>query len=362
MRSLLFNLALNCCEHRLDSIVITSSAPALEEILGGSRSNMAATLPELLALREVSPSHFESLRFAEKMGNTANQAFGGNTLGVAINAAMQTVPSGFFLYSAMGNYLRPALVDRTIHCQVRALRTSRTFATRLVEASQIQDDGKSRLCLFLTADFQIQEPATVLKYSRPPMTAVPALADCISTQELRNELFKNGVIDQPTVEMSKVMFGLEQRLLERRPCPEGVLSQTLSGFAKKGTPTTQDHLPIYEKTSSDYFRSKHGLKTPAQHVAALAFVMDMALSFIPLVHNGQSLAEAGAQSSLDFAFRVFVNDIDLNEWNLREMSTVTGGEGRTYSEGKAWDLSGRMICSMTQQSILRPKRTKKSNL
>lgn len=72
--------------------------------------------------------------------------------------------------------------------------------------------------------------------------------------------------------------------------------------------------------------------------------------------------EAGVQSSLDFALRIFVNGgqrgVDLNEWNLREWSTVTGGEGRTYTEASVWDGSGRMVCNMTQQCILRPKAQK----
>ena len=314
---------------------------------------MAATITDLLAVRETSPMHFESINFPEKMGNTANQAYGGNTLAVAVNAALQTVPSGLFLYSAMGNFLGPALVDRTLRCSVRSLRTTKSFATRLVEVAQIRDDNQTRLCLFLTADFHVQEPKSVLNYSQPPKTAVPAPADCPSLLEQRETLLEKGILSPSIIEVSNIIFGLEHRLLDRRPCPDGVMSQTFLGLAK--TPTTQDHLPIYEKTSSDYFRSKHRLESSAEHVAALAFVMDMGTSFLPLVHNGQSLTEAGVQSSLDFAFRVFVNDVDLNEWNLRELQTTTGGEGRTYTEGRVWDGSGRMVCSGTQQCILRPK-------
>lgn len=324
--------------------------------------NMAATITDLLSLRERSPSQFESNHFPEKMGNTANQAYGGNTLGVAVNAALKTVPPGLFLYSALGNFLGPAFVDRTLRCSVRSLRTTKTFATRHVEVSQTRDDGETRLCLFLTADFQIQEPATVLEYSQPPSLAVSALHDCPSVQENRESLLKTGAITPYLAKMHGIIFGLAERLFDRRLCPEGVMTQNFTGSAKKGTPTTQDRLPIYEKTSSDYFRAKHPLTTPADHVATLAFVMDMGTSFLPLTHVGQSLAEAGVQSSLDFAFRVFVNDVDLNEWNLRELRTVTGGEGRTYTEGRVWDKRGKMVSNMSQQCILRPKAMEKTKL
>ena len=303
--------------------------------------------------------HFESIFFPERMGNTANQAYGGNTLAIAVNAALQTVSSKFFLYTAMGNFLGPAFADRTLHCSVRSLRTTKTFATRLVEVSQILDDGQSRLCLFMTADFHVQEPHILLTYSRPPVTEVSELKDSPTTEENLNALLEHGAINKHDVEIHRQLFKLEERLLERRPCTESIMTQTFAGAARKGTITAQDHLPIHDKTSSDYFRVKHRLETPAEHVAALAFVMDMDISFLPLVHSGSSLTEAGVQSSLDFALRVFVNGgqggVDLNAWNLRELSTVTGGEGRTYTEARVWDEKSRMVCNMTQQCILRPK-------
>lgn len=91
---------------------------------------MAGTLVDLVSLRQISPSQIESIRDPdnaqaeshlfesvhnpEKMGNMADVAYGGNTLAVALNAALQTVPSGFFLYSALGNYIGPAFIDRTL--------------------------------------------------------------------------------------------------------------------------------------------------------------------------------------------------------------------------------------------------------
>ena len=320
---------------------------------------MAATITDLLSLREISPTHFESIFFPEKMGNTANQAYGGNTLAIAVNAALQTVSSKFSLYTAMGNFLGPASVDQSLHCSVRSLRTTKSFATRLVEVSQIRDDGQSRLCLFMTADFHIQEPHTLLTYSRPPAAHVSEVQHSSTTEENLNALLERGTINQHDVKIHRQLFKLEERLLERRPCPEGIMTQTFAGAARKGTITTQDHLPLHDKTSPDYFRVKNRLETPAEHIAALAFVMDMGISFIPLVHSGISLTEAGVQSSLDFALRIFVNGgkggLDLNSWNLRELSTVTGGEGRTYTEARVWDEKGRMVCNMTQQCILRPK-------
>lgn len=316
---------------------------------------MASTITELVSVRQITPNLFESVHNPEKMGNMADVAYGGNTLAVAVGAALQTIPSGFFLYSAVGNYLGPAFTDRRLQCAVREIRTTKTFATRHVEMSQVQKDGKRRLCLFLSADFHIAEPATLLTYSRPPRMAHSAVEDCPTVDENRQNLLERGLATEKMVQTHRVLFGLGDRFFDRRPCPEGIITQTLTGMAKKGIPTTQDHLPITSKASSDYFRCKHPLGTPAQHTSALAFVADMGNSFLPLVHNGQSLDDVAAQSSLDFALRVFTNDVDLNAWSFREMSTITGGDGRTYTEAQVWDSRGRMLCNMTEQSILRPK-------
>ena len=316
---------------------------------------MASTITDLLSVRQTGPKQFESVNNPEKMGNMADVAYGGNTLGVAVNAAFQTIPSGFFLYSALGNYLGPAATDRTLQCAVREIRTTKTFATRHVEMSQKQKGGKSRLCLFLSADFQIAEPATLLRYSRPPRMAYSAVGDCQTLDENRQDFLKSGFVTEEVVRLHKKVFGLGERLFDRRPCPEGIMAQNLTGMANKGVPTTQDHLPLHSKTTGDYFRSKHHLETPAQHVSALAFVMDMGTSFIALTHSGKSLDQVSAQSSLDFALRIYTNDVDLNAWSFREITTITGGDGRTYAEVQVWDSRGKMLCNMTQQCILRPK-------
>lgn len=321
---------------------------------------MASTIIDLVSVRQLSPNLFESLHYPERMGNMANQAYGGYTLAVAVSAALQTIPPAFFLYSALGNYLGPASTDRTLQCAVREIRTTKTFATRHVEMSQIHKDGKRRLCLFLSADFQIAEPATLLTYSRPPAMAHSAVEDCPTTDDNRQRLVERGVVSEEMAQLHKAVFGLGERLFDRRPCPEGIMTQNLTGMANKGTPTTQDHLPLTSKTSSDYFRSKHTLKTHAQQVSALAFVMDMGTSFVALAHTGRSIGDVRVQSSLEFALRIFTNDVDLNAWSLREIGTVTGGNGRTYNEARAWDGRGRMMCSMTQQCILRPKKVERA--
>jgi acyl-CoA thioesterase len=93
-----------------------------------------------------------------------------------------------------------------------------------------------------------------------------------------------------------------------------------------------------------------------EQMSTMGFLMDSFLAFCPLVFTHRGFFDAGASGSLDFALRFFERSdkVDFNKWHLREVVTVAGAEGRTYSEARMWDESGKMIASMTQQCILRP--------
>jgi acyl-CoA thioesterase II len=314
---------------------------------------LAATLPEQISLQKISENYYVSLFNPDKMGNTANIAYGGCTIAVGVNAAYETVSSDYHCFSIMGNYLGPALTDRKFYCHIRRIRDTRTFASRQVEVSQEQDDGTQRPCVILFAEFQRQEATTLLSYSAPPTTQYSSLEASPTKAENIDSLLKDGKVPQKMVDVFETVFGLMERFWETKPAPEAILAQNLYGMAKH-LPTTQDHLPLTSKTSAEWVRSKSNLAKEADQISALAFYMDGALSFIPLSYNHMFLQDAGACSSLDFALRIFSNTVDLNDWHLKEMKTHNGAEGRTYSEAQIWDQKGHMIASMTQQCVLRP--------
>lgn len=312
--------------------------------------------PDFNALVGVLPTNdgrYESISHPEKMGNSANIAYGGCAIGVALMAAHQSVKSNYRLYSALGSYLAPALTDRNFLCSVRIIRDTVTFATRQIEVSQVLDNGQTRMVMLVVADFQTPEKATLLEYSVSPSLPLRSVEDLLPLNEKRQELVDQKLIHPRVAEMNKVVFGLMARHFEIRPHPDAVSAQNLSGMGKN-IKTTQDDRALPSKVSGDFVRTKLNLGAPAQNMAALGFFMDGALSFLPLSHNHQFLDDAGACSSLEFALRVFSNDVDMSKWHLREMRTITGGQGRTYSEGHLWDEKGTIVASMTQQSILRP--------
>lgn len=315
---------------------------------------MSAPLTDQLSLREISPREFESNYNPRRMGNTANIAYGGWTLAIAANAAYQSAPPSYHLYSMLGYFLGPALTDRKLFCMVRKIRDTRTFATRQVEVSQAQDDGSRRLALFVVADFQVREKASLLTYSAPPSKPYSNFENSPTMESRLQSMIQAKIIPQKVADVHNVVFSLLAQFFDQRPCPESISTQNLSGMAKH-VKTAQDHLPLTSKTSADWFRAKDALETEVQQISTLTFAMDAAISFVPLTHSHKFLDDAAACSSLDFALRIFSNDVNLNDWHLREQATVTGAEGRTYTEARLWDRDGKMVASMTQQCIMRPK-------
>lgn len=299
--------------------------------------DFAKTLSDQVAVSALENDRFVSVYNPESMDNTAKIAYGGCAIAMAISAAHQTIDSLHFLYTAMGHYLGPALIDRPLFAAVRRIRDTRTFATRQVEISQIQDNGSARVCMIVSLDFHVKEKASLLEYSASPSIRYQPV-ESLPTAKQTN--------------FNEKQHTLKERLLEWRTSPEGMLFQTMKGEIK--VPTTQDNLSLADRFSGDYLKAKDPLVNQAEQMAALGFIMDGALSFIPLINSSMSLREASACSSLDFALRIFTNDIDINEWHFRELKTVAGGDGRTYSESRLWDRAGKLVANMTQQSILRP--------
>lgn len=313
---------------------------------------MASSVLDVIGVRQVSPGVFESLNNPEQMGNAAAIAYGGCALGVACMVAHQNLTEGHRLYSMSGNYLGPALTDRKLLCRIQELRKTRTFTTRLITVSQEQNDGSERSCLVSLVDFQLIEPATLMTYSKPPSRPYHRPTDTIA--ERRAQLIKEGKMTEQQAALHQRSFGLMGRLFEGRPCDEGISGQIMNGMIKN-VPTTQDHLHITDRTSADWWRCRAALPGRANQSSALAFIMDGAVSFIPLTHQRMFLDDAGACSSLDFSMRVFSNDFDITKWHMREWKTISGAVGRTYSESQLWDDQGSIIASMTQASIIRPK-------
>lgn len=320
-------------------------------------SLVATTVAEQVAITPISKDDFISDFNPGWMGNMAAIGYGGCTIAIGVSAACQTVDDKYHLYSCNGNYLGPAQTDRKFLCKVTRIRDTRTFATRFVEVSQEQADGSRRPCMTMLADFQVAETDSVMEYSAPPTIKSSDVDACISRDETVERLVVAGKVSRKMQKIYEKVFGFLRTMYDIRPVLDSVGGQNLYGMAKT-LETTQDHLSLTEKTTGEWIRAKVPVTTQAEHLAGLVLHIDAGISFVPLIHSHQFLDDVGACSSLDFAIRVFSNEVDLNAWNVKEWKTVHGSNGRTYTECRIWDRRGILVANMTQMNIMRPKAQK----
>jgi acyl-CoA thioesterase len=185
-----------------------------------------------------------------------------------------------------------------------------------------------------------------MDYSTTLVAAWPKPDDCPTTAAHAEALRVKGAISEAQFKEFGRALGANNHLFETRYCLNGVSGQNLSGTAKDVV-TTQDSLPITSKVSAEWQRSLAKLNSPVANFAALAFLMDGALSFTPMTHEHMWFDDVGACSTLDFALRIFVPEVSMDTWTLKERFTSRGGSARTYSEGRLWDEKGQLIASMT---------------
>ncbi|KAI3393041.1 hypothetical protein diail_4817 [Diaporthe ilicicola] len=314
---------------------------------------MARTLADQLAIEQTGPGQFISKVPPDRMGNAQPIAYGGCTAGIATRAACATVPGSYSLYSLVGHFLGPASITEKLACTVHSTRDTKTFVTRRVVVSQKRPDGQFRTCLELIADFHVEEPA-LLAYSAPPTIPFKGPDESPTAKDLAREAVSRGLASKDIIEKHGVMFSMMENFFETRTCAEGLTGQNVLGLLRT-QPTDQDSLPLTERTSGDWAKTKEVLTSAGEKAAVLSFLMDGGLSFLPLWHEHLWFDSASACSTLDFALRLFTPDVDLSNWHLRERKTIAGGFGRTYSESRLWDEQRNLVACMTQQCILRPK-------
>lgn len=311
---------------------------------------MAPTINDMIRVRMVDDA-LMSVHYPEAMGNTANIAYGGCALGMAVNAGVCSVPSDYFLYAAHGLFLGPCLTSEKLSFAIFRVRETKSFRTIRVEARQFQK-GKPRVTFYITLDFQVKEQ-TALKFNLSPRIQHPGPESCLPLEDFMQEAALKGIFPKKLVQVWLTSFEMSRRFFEMRQCPESVSAQNLSGMFKPAK-TTQDGMHITQKSSAYWFRSRSPISKQESY-AAIAFKTDAALAFVAVTFRNEFITDYGALSTLDCVLRFHTSDFTCNEWMLHEQVTECGNEGRTYSTGRVFKENGDLVATMTQASILRPK-------
>ncbi len=289
---------------------------------------MATVLDELvklLALERIEENLFRGQ--SQDLG--WGTVFGGQVLGQALSAAVQTVPAERHVHSLHAYFLRPGDVSRPIVYEVDRIRDGGSFTTRRVVAVQ---GGKA--ILNLATSFQKPEPGFEHQDEMPAAPPPESL---------------------PTEQEGAARFAAKLPELVRARATAGHPFEFRS-VASEGDPFAP--APVAPRRMV-WLRTVERLPDdPALHAYLLAYASDHSFITTALLPHGVSWVTPGMQvASLDHVMW-FHQPHRVDEWLLHVMDSQAAHGGRGLVRGRIFTQDGRLVASTAQEGLIR-KRTER---
>jgi len=250
--------------------------------------------------------------------------YGGQVLGQALSAAVQTVPEDRHVHSLHGYFLRPGAVDRPIIYEVDRIRDGGSFTTRRVVAIQ-----NGAAIFSLGASFQVTEPGfeheDVMPDAPDPLS--------VPTQQQLAAAYADKLPEFLRAQ------ALANRPFELRPLEEA--SDPVNPVARPAE-------------RMFWFKATGSLPDdPALHRYLLAYASDFAfLTTAMLPHQVSWLSRGMQVASLDHAMW-FHEDVRVDEWLLHVVDSPKAHGARGLVRGRMFTQAGRLVASTAQEGLIR---------
>jgi acyl-CoA thioesterase-2 len=283
-------------------------------------SKVLDELVKLLALERIE----ENLFRGESQDLGWGTVFGGQVLGQALSAAVQTVPPERQAHSMHAYFLRAGDVNKPIVYEVDRLRDGTSFTTRRVVAIQ-----SGRPIFNMSASFQITEEGFT---HQDPMPSVPA------PDSLRPD--------------REALLALAERLPEQYR--QRVLAEQPFDVRTVGGVDDLITVPPKPAQRSLWFRAAAKLPDdPALHRYLLAYASDHAFIGTALLPHGVTWLTRGMHvASLDHVMW-FHQPFRMDEWLLYVMESSAAHGARGLVRGRVFTTDGRLVASAAQEGLIR---------
>jgi acyl-CoA thioesterase-2 len=279
-------------------------------------------LVELLALERIEENLFRGQ--SQDLGWGA--VFGGQVLGQALSAAVQTVPAERHVHSLHAYFLRSGDVKKPIVYDVDRIRDGGSLTTRRVVAIQ---SGKA--IFNLAASFQVDEPGFE---HQDPMPEAPPPESCATEQERMRRY------------ADKLPTRLRERALGERPFELRAVGPEDDEFHPTPKPP---HRMVWFKTVGRLSDD------PALHRYLLAYASDHSLITTALLPHGITWLSAGMQiASLDHVMW-FHQPFRVDEWLLYVLDSPAAHGARGLARGRIFTKDGRLVASVMQEGLIRQR-------
>lgn len=253
----------------------------------------------------------------------------------AVSAASATVSDTYRLYSSQSSFLSTANALEKIRYRVERTFDGRTYATRVVHATQ----GEACIYIAVISFQSIDGPSgNALQYGTPMPDldgARPEDIDPRAIDALQQSFFQRSV---PIMQISA-----EGRPCDWRPLgmdvPEDPSEFWLRGFVRSPPLSTG---------------------SPAVHLAALAHMSDE-FSFGPAMAANSGILGKGMRNismAASLTHNVSFHDphVKVDEWIVLERKTSWGAQGRVLVSQQMWSLeTGKLVMSGNQEALIRLK-------
>ncbi|MXP22282.1 acyl-CoA thioesterase II [Gordonia sp. HNM0687] len=271
-----------------------------------------ATIEEILQVEAIETDIYRGPAFRSHLQRT----FGGQVAGQALMSATRTVDDDFAVHSLHGYFLRPGNPDLPAVFLVDRIRDGRSFTTRRVTGIQ-----QGEAIFTMSASFHVRTDHGIEHQDRMPPAPSP--------DDLPDQM--NELSDEAKA-VFKEWQEFDLRLVPREQMP------------------TSNYFAAQQRV---WFRHRRRLPDDQVfHVGTLAYMSDMTLlgsSKVP--HPGVEPQAA----SLDHAMW-FMRPFRADEWLLYDQTSPSADAGRALTQGRIFDLDGRMVAAVTQEGLSRTGR------
>lgn len=278
------------------------------------------SLLDLLDLERIEVNLFRGVSPQEDW----QRVFGGQVIGQALVAATRTVEDRS-CHSLHAYFLRPGDPKTPILYEVERIRDGKSFTTRRVKAIQ-----RGEAIFSMSASFQIAEPGFEHAAEMPD---VPAPEDLPSEEDVRREV------------ASHVPEKYRPRLLRKRAIE-------VRGFDPGSFISREPKAPF----QNVWVRATGKLPDDiALHQCVLAYASDITLvDTCARPHGIPWFADDVQTASLDHAMW-FHRPFRADEWLLYAQDSPSASAARGFSRGSIFDRSGRLVASVAQEALIRPR-------
>jgi len=279
---------------------------------------------DLLDLEKIEENIFRGQSPEDRM----QRVFGGQVLGQALVAASRTV-EGRVCHSFHAYFLRAGDPKIPILYEVDRARDGASFTSRRVIAIQ---HGKQ--IFNMSASFQVPEKGLEHQFDMP---RVPPPEQLMDEHEARKKWMENAP-EEAKAWMSK------PRPIEMRPV---ILDDWMNRKPRepfdnvwiRATGPVTDNVIVQQ--------------------SIMAYASDMSLLDTALLPHGRSWQSPIQMASLDHAMW-FHHPFKMDDWLLYAQDSPSASGARGFNRGALYTRDGKLVASVVQEGLMRPREQKKS--